>query len=225
MTEIAPMPCTGRIAVETPGYSPCDDCQGLRALCGAEQCPKAPSIAGAPAAPARPPPVASKKRGRGPTLPDDPNDPRPSKKADPAAYQRWLKRQHRKLQAAETASSIPEVDRMPETTTAPQERPQSIVPADDDPCADCPPDYLCDCREHCVTTAATAADEGPDEISNERALLEMMGVLALSMNRLARMLELEHARLDEALLELRRPKVYRLRLGGEALVYEESPCS
>lgn len=44
MTEIKPMPCTGRIATETPGYEPCDDCQGMRALCGEPQCRKAPPL-------------------------------------------------------------------------------------------------------------------------------------------------------------------------------------
>jgi len=213
MTEIVPVPCGGRIAVDTPGYRPCDDCQGLRALCGESPCPRADEFVTVPMrtvipenlnsgfarhkncptfpttypdddpSDPRPPGKSSdpavqrwlyrrrKKaagqkavRTRGPQYPNDPDDPRPDKKVDNAGYQRWVKRQRRKLQAPETAEAIPEVVEAPETVTAPQERAPCDVltdPVPGDPAID-------------------AADEVPGEISNERALIEMMGAVAMA---------------------------------------------
>lgn len=43
--------------------------------------------------------MTPKKRGRPFTIPDDPDDPRPNKKDDTAAYQRWLRRHTKKAQA------------------------------------------------------------------------------------------------------------------------------
>lgn len=329
MTEIAPMPCVGRIAIETPGYSPCDDCQGLRALCGAEQCSKADTPTAAPVrAPVGPQGDrfaefeawmiangAGEKYARdtmkgarrcvqsGVTSSTDvSSETLPGlARSSLSIYRNALKKYEGFLteapQPPETVAAIPEVVEAPEPPTAPQERSEEVAPVDDDPCLTCNDNSTyCSSCEHGVATTMTLAqaaalreadeamrlsdeldreevleaaglsgitmvpadvpdgrpieyptvapretiagavarseqlllvdepaEAAVDAVSDERALLEMMGVLALSMNRLARMLELEHARLNEALVELRRPKVHRIKLTGEALVFEEAP--
>jgi hypothetical protein len=56
VTEIDEMPCGGVIAVETPAYRPCADCQGIRLLCGAEQCKRVGRPPRAPVPPWQRPP-------------------------------------------------------------------------------------------------------------------------------------------------------------------------
>lgn len=44
MSPIAAMPCVGVIQTDTPGYRPCEDCQGKRHLCGMPSCERAPDM-------------------------------------------------------------------------------------------------------------------------------------------------------------------------------------
>jgi hypothetical protein len=187
MTEIEPMPCSGVIAVETPGYRPCEDCRGLRHLCGMPQCEKTPST----------------KRTR-PRYPNDPDDPRPDKRVDNGAYQRWLRRQKVKAGttppprprgrplSVKTVEAIPEVDPVPETPTEAQERAESVA-------------FL---------------DEGPVDETGE--ILEEMKAAILEAQAQA---EGAYLRIENLLCdiidELRRPRTLRLTVCGGGLFLEE----
>lgn len=206
MTEIEPMPCGGRIAVETPGYNPCDDCQGLRALCGATPCPRADEFVTVPLRAVIPKDltISLPHPNSKPPLKyqdDDPSDPRPPGTTRDPAVQRWLYRRRQKAAGkavrsykdevlpTETAEVIPEFVEVPEPATAPQER-----AADDE-------------------LSKEALDELIEKAADDLCMTaeEVDMTERLETNRLLR----------EILAELRRPKTFRLTVCDGGVFLEE----